>query len=205
MFNEDYIISLPSGEVVYAKEREIYNLQKIRIVDYNIEINDWFCEDVNLEYVKDYILKNNKTFSKEEIFDFLISLDLERDQFKIFDNLSVDVYAPVFMSNKKLHKIPINFNRATSNFDCSFNYLTTLENSPKIVHGNFNCSYNFLQNLVGGPLHVSKGYNCGNNKLNSLKGSPRKVSFFNCSNNNLNNLTDVPETDICLSINNPLK
>lgn len=198
----DYILSLPSGEVIDMKYSDIMKFKKNNLIEFSNQLNKFFCDDVNAEIIRSII--NRIKFKKFKIENFLLSIGLSKDHFKIYNDLSVDVYTSVNLTYKKLYKIPFKFNKVTSNFDCSFNELITLENSPTIVHGYFNCSFNNLKNLEGGPKFVSKHYNCSNNKLISLKGSPEEVNFFNCSNNKLENLYYAPVTKNLSYFNNPI-
>jgi len=136
-----------------------------------------------------YALTLAATPSYESIYDYD---DPSETQFTIHNDYSVDAFGPVFMGYMNLNRIPVKFNRCSSDFDCSNNVLTTLENSPKTVHGNFNCSNNELINLKEGPEFVSMSYNCSHNLLESLEGSPAKLKNFNCSDNFLKNLDYAP-------------
>lgn len=99
-------------------------------------------------------------------------------------------------------------------FNCSENYLLTLENSPLEVTGIYVCNYNTLKSLKGctqsvgafgcsetdittlegGPQYVKDFYNVNENKLISLKGAPKRVEgYFECGNNNLTSLIGAPE------------
>ena len=40
------------------------------------------------------------------------------------------------------------------------------------VSGNFNCSHNYLTSLEGCPVHNVTDFSCNSNKLTSLKGCP---------------------------------
>lgn len=61
-------------------------------------------------------------------------------------------------------------------FDCMFNRLTTLKNSPKIVTGTFYCSYNRLISVEGAPEFVGGNFYClGNINLNITKEDVRAV------------------------------
>jgi hypothetical protein len=196
-WHERYIISLPSGEVIYVTEAEVKELGKKRLVLYDNfhgkkSTKEWVCQDYNIGKVKSLLSEYRKT-SKKEIVNFLKECGLLEDQIKIYEDLSVDVMAKVNMSHMGLTKIPFKFKLCASDFICSNNKLTTLENAPFTVHGNFNCSFNLLENLVGGPRLVSKMYNCSNNALVSLKGAPVKVNNFNCSTNFLSDWKDGPE------------
>jgi hypothetical protein len=194
--NDSYIISIPSGEVIYATEEDIKELSKANYIRYDdgrgiLSTRKWICTDIFAPNVKKFLEKER--YSKKAITNFLLDCGLLKDQFKIYEDFSVDAFGPVNMSYKKLTKIPVKFRRCSSDFICSFNQLITLENSPFTVHGNFNCSHNVLQNLVGGPRLISGAYNCSHNLLESLKGAPARLKYFNCSSNFLSNLDDAPQ------------
>lgn len=82
---------------------------------------------------------------------------------------SIDVNGDVYLSNKKLKKIPLKFNKVSGNFYCSNNSLISLKNCPIEVGGNFDVEYNFLSSLdgctknIGGLIFVIEG-----NLLHSL-------------------------------------
>lgn len=61
--------------------------------------------------------------------------------------------------------------------------LTTLEGSPRHVHGTFNVCSSKLESLEGGPDTVDNSYICADcDSLESLKGAPATVpGTFNCS------------------------
>jgi hypothetical protein len=66
----------------------------------------------------------------------------------------VNVNGDVYLSDRGLVKLPLNFGTVTGNFNCSYNKLTKLEGCPNSVGGNFNCSYNKLTKLEGSPSSV---------------------------------------------------
>ena len=126
---------------------------------------------------------------------------------------SIDVDGDVNLNFRNLSTIPIKFGRVTSNFNCSNNNLTSLENCPIHVGGYFNCSNNKLTSLSGSPIHIGNHFECGNNqltsleggpiniggdyycdcnKLISLKGAPKIVKVFECGNNQLETLEYMP-------------
>ena len=81
-------------------------------------------------------------------------------------------------------------------FDCSFNDLTSLKNSPDIDDDTyFYCTHNKLTNLIGISLDFGEKcvLECNNNELTSLEGAPREVLRFNCSNNELTSLEYAPK------------
>lgn len=220
---DNYIVSVPSGEVIYCDLNDISVLTKLNYTYYDnsrgiLSLYRFICSDFFAPKVKEYL--NNKypqklnKFSKVDdwidnsekgkIAEFLMSCGLLKDQFTIYDDLSIDAKGPVDMSNKKLTKIPYRFKRCTSDFNCSNNKLTSLENSPYTVHGNFNCSFNHLTNLKDGPRLVSKVYNCSNNLIESLDGVPIRLNHFNCSHNFLSNLDGAPIVMYSFTRNNNL-
>ena len=60
-------------------------------------------------------------------------------------------------------------------FICSYNKLTSLNNSPKTVGGYFSCSNNNLTSLVGAPTSVGGAFNCGNNSVQFTEAQVRAV------------------------------
>lgn len=107
--------------------------------------------------------------SDKEIHRICNKYDIKN--YTIEDGL-VNVDGSVYLNNKRLSKLPLEFG---------------------IVSGNFWCYDNWLINLRGAPLEVGSGFYCYNNKLTSLKGAPIKVGYvFNCSSNNLTSLEGAP-------------
>jgi hypothetical protein len=197
-YPENYIVSFPSGEVIYYEEDDILPLLKRTLIysDRTAVGHKFSCSDFLAPKVKEY-LKNKKLISLptlKEITGFLIDSGLMMGQFTIYEDRSVDAFGSVNISHRKMKKIPVKFHRCTSDFNCSHNELETLENSPKVVHGTFDCSYNKLKDLKGGPKDVSRFYNCSHNELITLEGSPITVRDFNCSSNFLRNLDRAPIT-----------
>ena len=78
----------------------------------------------------------------------------EIQNYTINNDLTVDVDGDVYLYYKKLKQIPIKFDIIKGYFNCSNNYLTSLDFCPKEVGGNFNCSWNELISLDGCPKSV---------------------------------------------------
>ena len=90
---------------------------------------------------------------------------------------SIDVSGGVYLSYRKLDRLPLKFNRVLGQFDCSYNELTSLEGCPKYVGGSFFCSGNKITTLEGGPDIVNLNYFSNFNVLLiSTKGFPSIVS-----------------------------
>lgn len=120
------------------------------------------------------------------------------DEMNIFnyiinDDLTVDVNEQVYLVNKGLTQIPIQFGVVEKNFDISYNQLTSLKGSPHTVNGLFRCEHNQLTNLIGGPPEAFD-FNVNHNQLTTLEGAPEVVAcFFSCENNQLTNLNFLPK------------
>ena len=169
----------------------------------------------------DYFLQ-----TKEEIIEWLKKYGIEN--YKINDDLTVDVNKTVVLQSEKLTKIDIKFNKIigyfdisqnnlislkgspsiiTSDFYCDFNDLTSLKYSPVEVGGNFNCEYNKLTSLEGCPEIINGYFNCNDNLLKTLKGHPKIIrGIFECKSNKLTSLKYFPIIEFYPFIsNNPIK
>lgn len=201
-WTDNYIILIPSGEVLYYNNINIEPLIKKNIIMSKVD-NIYLGSDINSKTIKNFLENvSHGNSEKINVIRFLSECGLKTDQYEINSDLSVSAFAEVNMSFMNLRKIPVRFSKCTSNFICSHNELTTLENTPYTVHGVFNCSFNKLKNLKFGPKLVSKAYNCSNNELNSLEGSPLRVKVFNCSFNYLKDLHEAPVADILIKNDN---
>jgi hypothetical protein len=107
----------------------------------------------------------------------------------------VDVDGDVYLSYKKLDKLPVRFGKVTGDFWCNNNQLTTLEGCPQTVVGSFLCYNNQLTSLEGCPQTVGAHFSCHSNKLTSLEGCPQTVgAHFSCRSNKLTSLEGCPQT-----------
>jgi hypothetical protein len=192
----EYIVCYPSGEVIYTNGVDLDILLKKRIIYPSSKNKDYYvASDYYTDQVKEYVEHFQQPVfgvSRINIQKFLEECGLLPDQYKILDDLSIDVMSSINMTYKSLKKIPYKFNRCTSDFNCSHNNLKTLENAPVSVHGTFNCSFNDLETLEYGPKMVNRVYNCSNNYLTTLKGAPLKLKYFDCSDNLLTDLSYAP-------------
>lgn len=104
------------------------------------------------------------------------------ENYSINPDGSIDVDGGVHLFNRNLLTIPIKFNKVSGNFDCSWNNLTTLENSPIEVGGDFICDFNSLKSLVGSPIKIGGYLSVLGYKLESLDGLSipyDKLRYFN--------------------------
>jgi hypothetical protein len=169
-------------------------------------------------YLKEYYNYDNKVVE--------ICKEFGIENWSIRDGL-VDVDGHVYLSHRRLTKLPLKFGRVSGyfycvgselitlegapkevggDFDCENNNLTSLEGNPKEVGGYFDCSHNNLTSLEGAPKEVSGDFWCSNNKLTTLQGGPKKVGRgFYCYNNKLTTLDHMPNVRGDIYINdNPL-
>lgn len=87
----------------------------------------------------------------------------------------------------------IRFGSVSGNFNCSDNFIRSLDGSPRTVEGNFVCLNNFLKTLEGGPDFVRGNFVCSMNSLETLEGSPSFVGGnFGCKGNELRDLKGSP-------------
>ena len=83
-------------------------------------------------------------------------------------------------------------------FNCGYNDLTSLVNTPKFVSGTFICSQNNLKSLDGAQdTYVGKDFYCGNNFLTSLRGAPKTVGGDFVCHSNLGIFTKEQVRAVC--------
>lgn len=107
--------------------------------------------------------------SKEEIEIWLNGMNIV--DYTINNDLTVDVDGDVWLDNKNLIEIPLQFNIVTGVFYCSINYLTSLKGCPNECWS-FLCKENQISNLKYAPKIVKRAFICSHNKLISLEGCP---------------------------------
>ena len=98
-------------------------------------------------------------------------------------------------SIESLEGLPKNMSVGGTDFDCSYNKLTSLVGAPKIIDGDFRCTGNDLRSLEGAPQTVGGRFQCSSSGLTTLEGGPKTVGgTFSCSENYIRNLKGAPET-----------
>ena len=113
--------------------------------------------------------------STKQIHDICKKYGIEN--YTINPDGSIDVSGNVCLSDKNLTRIPIKFNKVYGYFDCSYNFITSLEGCPREVVSHFYCSANEITSLEGSPEIVYGRYYCNfNNSLITTKGFPSIVS-----------------------------
>jgi len=144
---------------------EPLNNREINILQgYNVMYPGWISKDDNYYYVHDHRCENIKDVPEAYIHAVCKKYNIQNYNYKINDDLSVDIKGSVYLFNKSLTKLPLKFNIVSGDFDCSHNRLTTLEGSPRSVGGNFYCYNNVLNTLEGGPEYVGGNFYCQDNR-----------------------------------------
>jgi hypothetical protein len=107
---------------------------------------------------------------------------------------SVDVDDDVWLYNKGLKSIPLNFNIVNGYFNCSINRLTSLKGCPVRVSNYFSCYSNELTSLQYSPKYMENGdFSCRRNKIESLQYCTELIrGNFYCYSNNLTSLEHHP-------------
>ena len=133
----------------------------------------------SLQERKEALDKFSKKWLNESSIDVLKTKEwldeMEIENYTINNDGTVDVDGSVWLDNKGLIEIPVQFNKVSGGFYCSYNQLTSLEGAPREVGGSFDCSYNQLTSLQGSPTRVGGGFYCGNNKVEFSEEDVKKV------------------------------
>ena len=97
---------------------------------------------------------------------------------------SIDVDVNVYLSNKKLAKLPLKFNKVNGYFNCSRNNLTSLEGSPVEVNNGFYCHKNELTSFEYAPKIIRGNFHCQWNNIKTFEHFPSYVKYdFYCHGN----------------------
>jgi hypothetical protein len=137
-------------------------------------------------------MKYLKYFESSENIDSICK-KYSIENYNINPDGTVDVDGDVDLSDMGLDKLPLKFGYVSGYFYCTWNYLTSLEGSPKEVGETFDCADNGLTSLEGAPRKVGRGFFCNDNQLTSLRGCPEEVGGnFNCSTNKITSLEGDP-------------
>ena len=225
MLNTDYLIGIPSGQIIDIYYKEINNLKQEGLISFDNKWMSYVFNDNNyyniLRYLKKPVPNTVGVLSLDEIMEFFDSQKKVRDYTLLADGI-IDVTGDVYISGGIHKKIPFKFGKVSGDFifkDCK---LESLHNAPKEVGGNFIVNKNNLIDLEGGPTYVGKMYDCSDNLLCSLEGSPiiiytdfdcsgnflqdligapKKIKgYFDCATNKLNSLDGIPECDEIIGI-----
>ena len=101
--------------------------------------------------------------TREETEVWLDSMGIEN--YTINDDLTVDVDGGVWLYEKNLDYIPVQFCLVDGGFYCQDNNLTSLKGCPTKVAGVFACFYNNITSLEHCPIDVGGWSYCSNNMI----------------------------------------
>jgi len=203
--NTEYLIGLPSGQIIDIYYKEINNLKQEGYISYHNNLMSYIFKDEDYEKVLRYLKRKVKNEPEVEDVSISYSDDYMNKLTMFFDEQKrvrtymltakgVEVSGDIYVSNSSLKKIPMKFNKVSGDFIWRDSKLETLEGAPNEVGGSFIVSNNNLSDLTGGPKYVGTLYDCSLNVLLSLDGSPEIIrSDFNCSDNLLMNLKGGPK------------
>ena len=222
MINADYLIGLPSGQIIDIHYTDINNLKQEGLIVYNKGLNSYVFKDELYNNILGYLNRNSdnlpKPSIKEEFVDRVADFfDKQRNvrSYIILVGGLIDVNGDIFISGGRVKKIPFLFKRVSGDFimrDCGlenlmgapeevggsfivcYNNILTLRNGPKYVGGIYDCSENCLISLNGAPETIKGDFNCSGNFLPDLTGAPKTVGdYFDCSDNPLQNIENKPD------------
>ena len=181
--NTNYLVGLPSGQIIDIDYKEINNLKQDGFIVYSGNILSYTFDDNDYED----ILKSLKRIETGSIHEIMKFFDNQKriTNYMFLPNGRIEVSGDVYISgvNGGMNlKLPFKFNKVSGDFTFRNCNLKWLEGSPIEVGGDFDVSGNDLYSLLGGPKKVGGLYDCSNNSLNSLEGSPELISgYFDCS------------------------
>lgn len=194
-------------DIYYFTEDKVYGQAPtgfLRTINTIIEQVQEFQKPVQLKLIDTLYCDNEaykkrlegvpKNISPEESLKIYLDY-LNLTNYKINDDLSIDVDGDVDISQKNLTKIPIKFGKVAGNFICNGNILTNLVNSPKEVGGSFVCDSNHLKSLHNSPRIVNGDFYANNNEIETLRGCPEFIGgIFSMYGNKLKQIDFYPKT-----------
>jgi hypothetical protein len=116
---------------------------------------------------------NKKAKTKEQVKEFLQKMLIV--DYKILDDLSVDVFQKVSIIWENMKIIPVNFNSIKGSVVLSGNKLQSLEGLPEEIFGTLDISNNQLRSLKGCPRIIHEDFDVSDCFLKSLEFGPEKV------------------------------
>ena len=170
-FTEDKIYGEAPSSFLKTINSIIEKVQSIKKPTTLNLIDTLYCD--NPSYKKRIKGIEENPNSKEYLELYLEHIGVK--EYRINEDMSVDVFGNVWIGGLKLKRIPIKFGTIFGNFICKDNELVSLNNAPKKITGYFDCSNNTLTSLKGGPIEVEDSYYCNSNGIKTLQGGPKIV------------------------------
>ena len=199
MINTDYLIGLPSGQIIDIHQGNINNLKQEGLIGYNDKLMSYVFKDDLYDTILRYLNRNNEPHSIysqsyiDKVADFFDKQKNVRSYIILGGGL-MDVSGSIYISGGIVKSLPFLFKKVTGDFivrDCKLEHL---RGSPEDVGGDFIVNSNNLLSLKGGPKYVGGYYDCHDNVLTSLEGAPSIIRIdFNCAGNFLPDLRGAPK------------
>lgn len=201
--NMEYIVGIPSGEVIDINYKDVNNLKQEGLISWNVQYKCYSYKDSLYKNVMGYLSRHGynkkqtkKEFGQDAMDEIMNFFDNQKNirNYMILPDGSIDVSGDIYVSSTNYTKIPLNFKRVSGDFIFKFCKLESLENCPEEVGGCFIVKGNSILSLREGPKYVGRVYDCSDNFLSSLEGAPEKIyGDFDCSGNFLTSLKEAPK------------
>lgn len=167
-----YKLTSEESNYVYGLINLIQDTNPKTIFTFNSKLYCHEYDDIH-SYRKNFQERDGFIKDKGEIEFFLESNWIIN--YKINNDLSVDVFENVNLAEKGFLNLPIQFNHIDGYFSVSYNRLITLKGAPRTVSKSFYCTSNNLKSLEHGPIEVEASYVANKNLLENTNGFPKKV------------------------------
>lgn len=205
MYEVEYIVGVPSGEVINIKSTMVNFLKQRGLIYYDIRYKMYLYNDKEYESLRKIIFtfQANQTINKDKdrpstrfslrVLDFM-GTQKHIKSYSIGSDSSVSVKGNIIVvGDSKFDAFPFTFSKVEGDVIIRNCRLQNLRGCPKIITGNFIVSSNELYDLIDGPEYVGSDYECDDNVLTTLSGSPEVIrGDMDCSNNLLQNLKGSP-------------
>ena len=185
--NPEYKIAIHVPISCFDKNKKVdYNKIPCTLWDANDKATEYNLQEVANKFGIDINKISNIKFvdlnTKEGIKEWLDLMEIKN--YKVNEDLIVDVNDDINIYNKGLTEIPIQFGIVKGDFYCYHNNLKSLEGCPIKVNGDFCCSRNKLTSLEYASEIINGNFDCSFNNLKSLKYTPKEIKgYFNCYGN----------------------
>jgi hypothetical protein len=135
---------------------------------------------------------DQKAQTKEQVIEFLDKSSIF--EYKINDDLSVDVFQKVNIIWENIKTIPVTFKSIKGNVILSGNKLQSLKGLPREIHGTLDVSNNQLKSLEGCPEIIHEDFDASDCFLKTLEFGPKQVmGDYIVERNELINIDDIAQ------------
>lgn len=147
----------------------------------------------HIKLYEEYTTPKSSQFFKtyEEVEQWLNDMGIK--DYDIDDDLDVDVDGDVYLFEKGLEYLPVQFSKVEAHFNIARNQLTTLKGCPYYVQGDFEAGLNQFKNLKHFPKMIWGHANIGACSLESIEGIGRVDEWIGLHNNRITSLVFYSE------------